>query len=330
MTPADRLANRGLARANPAQRRRANLRRSDHRRRPGRLDGGDSARRAGLPRGGGGKGPPSALPHRRVAAARQFAAARAARRGGSRFAPSAWRNGARNSSRRGMGGARNSNSRKQLGQVLGLRLSGQTLRIRRDSHPACRSREAPRSSKAAARARWSFSTTAAARGCRPCTMTGAPNPGTPSISSTPPAAIRFSGTRLQAKRRNKKHNSAAMYAHFTGARRESRQTRGQYRDILVRSRLVLVHSARRWRDQRRRRGLAALHEDAAMSVCASFSCPPSPCVRRWRQRLSEAEICSAGRGDRQLLLRLRSLRMERIICWWAMPTPSSTRYSPRE
>jgi flavin-dependent dehydrogenase len=30
----------------------------------------------------------------------------------------------------------------------------------------------------------------------------------------------FLGNRLQTKRRNKKHNSAAMYAHFTGARRD--------------------------------------------------------------------------------------------------------------
>ena len=30
----------------------------------------------------------------------------------------------------------------------------------------------------------------------------------------------FLGNRLQSKRRNKKHNSAAMYAHFTGARRD--------------------------------------------------------------------------------------------------------------
>jgi flavin-dependent dehydrogenase len=40
----------------------------------------------------------------------------------------------------------------------------------------------------------------------------------------------FLGTRLNAKRRNKKHNSAAMYAHFTGARREPGQRAG---NILV-------------------------------------------------------------------------------------------------
>ncbi|MGO9514210.1 MAG: NAD(P)/FAD-dependent oxidoreductase [Steroidobacteraceae bacterium] len=36
----------------------------------------------------------------------------------------------------------------------------------------------------------------------------------------------FLGNRLQAKRRNKKHNSAAMYAHFTGARRECGKREG--------------------------------------------------------------------------------------------------------
>jgi flavin-dependent dehydrogenase len=35
----------------------------------------------------------------------------------------------------------------------------------------------------------------------------------------------FLGNRLHSKRRNKKHNSAAIYAHFTGARRASRQAR---------------------------------------------------------------------------------------------------------
>jgi flavin-dependent dehydrogenase len=36
----------------------------------------------------------------------------------------------------------------------------------------------------------------------------------------------FMANRLQAKQRNKKHNSAAMYAHFTGARRESGKREG--------------------------------------------------------------------------------------------------------
>jgi flavin-dependent dehydrogenase len=36
----------------------------------------------------------------------------------------------------------------------------------------------------------------------------------------------FLGNQLRAKRRNKKHNSAALYAHFSGARRESGQRAG--------------------------------------------------------------------------------------------------------
>jgi flavin-dependent dehydrogenase len=36
----------------------------------------------------------------------------------------------------------------------------------------------------------------------------------------------FLGNRLRAKRRNKKHNSAAMYAHFTGARRDCGKREG--------------------------------------------------------------------------------------------------------
>jgi flavin-dependent dehydrogenase len=36
----------------------------------------------------------------------------------------------------------------------------------------------------------------------------------------------FLGSRLQAKRRNKKHNSAALYAHFSGARRECGKREG--------------------------------------------------------------------------------------------------------
>ena len=64
------------------------------------------------------------------------------------------------------------------------------------------------------------------------------------------------------KRRNPKHNSAAMYAHFTGATPASGRGRRQHHHLLVRSRLVLVHSAGRRRHQHRRRGLAALPEDA--------------------------------------------------------------------
>jgi len=36
----------------------------------------------------------------------------------------------------------------------------------------------------------------------------------------------FMATQLKAKQRNKKHNSAAMYAHFTGARRETGKREG--------------------------------------------------------------------------------------------------------
>ncbi len=38
-------------------------------------------------------------------------------------------------------------------------------------------------------------------------------------SSTPPAATRCSASRFKVKRRNSRHNSAAMYGHFSGARR---------------------------------------------------------------------------------------------------------------
>ena len=151
---------------------------------------------------------------------------------------------------------------------LPLRVSGQTLRIRRDSDPPCRRARAPRSSKAAASRDVEFlrDERAAACGCAPNTMTAAANPGTAAYLVDASGRDTFLGNRLQAKRRNTKHNSAAMYAHFTGARREPRQARGQYHHLLVRPRLVLVHSARRWRDQHRRRGLAVLHENPQRRV----------------------------------------------------------------
>jgi hypothetical protein len=70
----------------------------------------------------------------------------------------------------------------------------------------------------------------------------------------------FLANRFGIKRRNRYHNSAAMYGHFTGAQRLPAQGRRQHQHVLVRARLVLVHSAGRRHNQRGSGVLAVLHE----------------------------------------------------------------------
>ncbi len=58
-------------------------------------------------------------------------------------------------------------------------------------------------------------------------MTAAKANGMPVSWSTPPAArIPSSANRFQIKHRNPKHNSSAIYGHFTGARRNPGQEAG--------------------------------------------------------------------------------------------------------
>ena len=73
----------------------------------------------------------------------------------------------------------------------------------------------------------------------------------------------FLANRFGFKQRDRKHNSAAIFGHFSGARRACRaSSEGNIIDLLVRPRLVLVHPADRRRHQRRRGVLALLHEVA--------------------------------------------------------------------
>jgi hypothetical protein len=48
---------------------------------------------------------------------------------------------------------------------------------------------------------------------------------------------------FDAKQRNRKHASAALFGHFANAERTARALRGQHHAVLVRPRLVLVHPA---------------------------------------------------------------------------------------
>ena len=96
--------------------------------------------------------------------------------------------------------------------------------------------------------------------------TAAPSRGRRGSSSMPPVAILFSATASKTKRRNSKHNSAALYGHFRVRAVMPTKARRQHLHLLVRSRLVLVHPARRRHDQRRRGGVALLHEDPHRAV----------------------------------------------------------------
>ena len=59
---------------------------------------------------------------------------------------------------------------------------------------------------------------------------------------------------FDAKQRNRKHASAALFGHFTGAAAHAGQAGRQHHAVLVRPRLVLVHPAARRHHQRRRGG----------------------------------------------------------------------------
>ncbi len=120
------------------------------------------------------------------------------------------------------------------------------------------------------------------------------------------------GNRLHSKRRNKKHNSAAMYAHFTDARRHSRQARGKHLDLLVRPWLVLVHSSGRRRNQRRRGRLAELPEDSRKLDRGIFPCVDRA-MRAARRAAGGGASRDRGDGHRQLFLRLRSLLRQQLF-----------------
>jgi hypothetical protein len=85
--------------------------------------------------------------------------------------------------------------------------------------------------------------------------------GNLAVSSTLPAATLFweIACRPSGATRSTTAQPCTLISPARGA--TARQTRGQHLDLLVRSRVVLVHSAGGRNDQYRSRGLAALHEN---------------------------------------------------------------------
>ena len=104
--------------------------------------------------------------------------------------------------------------------------------------------------------------------------------------------------------------------------------RRTYIDLLVRSWLVLVHSAERWRDQRRRRGLAVLPE-APHAPGQRFPARYHRTVPAARRAPARARSSSAKSRPRATIRTPARNPRRATICCSAMPTPSSIRCSPR-
>ena len=285
---------------------RANLRRVDHRRRPRRLDRGDSARRTRL----------LASWCSKKRAIRAFTSASrccppicrcsSGSAWPSRFAPSAWRSGVRNSSRPYDGRRQEFEFaqawNKSLAYAYQVRRSEfDEILIRRAASAGaeviegCRARaveilESGRGVRVHAvhddgRVR------VLARGASHRCLRPRYVPGRRSCGS---------------KRRNKKHNSAAMYAHFTGARREPGKREGNiaiywfdhgwFWFIPLADGATSV-GAVVWPKYMKSRSVD-LREFFLSTIAL---CPPLA------QRLDRGEPGHGRRGDGQLLLRLRSL-----------------------
>ena len=114
----------------------------------------------------------------------------------------------------------------------------------------------------------------------------------------------FLGNRFKAKQRNPKHNSSALYGHFTGAQRHDGQEGGPHHHLLVRARLVLVHPARRRHHQRRRGDLAVLPEDPQETGAGLLPGPHRP-VPGPGGAAEGRRTGLGGGGHRQLFLCLR-------------------------
>ena len=239
------------------------LRRARHRRRPGRLHHRGAARAAGPRRGAGREGTPPALSHRRIAAAGQCAAVRAAGRARAGRAASACRSGASSSSRPSTTTAATSTS-----PTPGTRPCPPPGRCAAPSSTSCCSAMPPRAARARSKA---------AR-CATCSSTTTAPPCRPLLDD---------GTRAQLARalRGRRHAAATPCWPTSSAARKrtrpqqhgalrplpqcapaGRQARGQHQHLLVRARLVLVHSAGRRHHQRRRGVLALLPEVARQAA----------------------------------------------------------------
>ena len=213
----------------------------------------------------GREGAPPALSHRRVAAAGQRRAVRQARRAragrGDRHAQMGRRvrlARARASPVRRV--------RRRLGQVDAVRLAGAALGARRAALSPRRREGRAHASKASACARSRSTPTARTVAGRARSDGDAAQLARALRRRRLRAATPCSPTSSRCKEKNPRHNSSALYGHFTGAERLPGKLEGNITHLLVRARLVLVHPARRRHDQRRRGLLAVLPEVAQQAA----------------------------------------------------------------
>ena len=170
--------------------------------------------------------------------------------------------------------------RRRLDKSLSVRLPGAPLGVRPDPVPQRRSARARGASKECRVTDVEFddgrraSSRARHRG-RPRAAMAAALPGR-RVGPRHLLANQFG-----IKRRNTKHNSAAIFGHFSGAKRTAGQGRRQHQHLLVRSRLVLVHPAGRRRHERGRGVLAVLHEVAQDRSDAVLPGHDRARARRW-------------------------------------------------
>ena len=133
-------------------------------------------------------------------------------------------------------------------------------------------------------------------------------------------------TKFATKVSNRRHHSAAVLRPLHRRAAPARQGGGQYQPVLVRSRLVLVHSAA-GRHHQCRRGLPRGFHQGAQDRCdhvlqerdRHVAGAVGPAERRGNDR--------SGDRDRQLLVQIQPSFPDRIISWSATPTVSSIRCS---
>ena len=247
------------------------------------------------------EGAPPALPHRRIAAAGQRRAVRAARRARPRSSAIGMQKWGVEFVSPDHDAQELRRVRRGLGQVDAVRLAGAPLRVRRDPVPPRRA-ERRAHVRGLPRARRSRSTPTARPSQVEAEGRRAAAAGARASSSTPRAATRCSPTSSSCKQKNPRHNSAALYGHFRGVERAARQARRQHHHLLVRARLVLVHPARRRHDQHRRGLLAVLPEVAQQAAARVLRRHDRAVPGARRAARATPSSSTTGLRDRQLLV----------------------------
>jgi transposase-like protein len=130
---------------------------------------------------------------------------------------------------------------------------------------------------------------------------------------------------LRCKQKSPRHNSSALYGHFTGRRATAGQAAKATSHPLVPARLVLVHPASGRHDEHRRRLLALLPEVAQQARCRISSATRSPCARSWRAGCKMPGWWTNASTPPATTRTRAPAAAASASCSSAMPMPSSTR-----